>query len=112
VIQSWYLLWALPLIAATGLKRVWHLRAIVLGIGFFVVYALAEINVVSDSAIDLTDILSIAASIAVVVTVLVASPRERELITGEHLGRGLQPETDADFQILSQLRLSIGSAQR
>ena len=98
VMQPWYLLWALPLVAVSGLARAWHLRTIVFGTAFFVVYALAEINVVTDSVIDITDVISVVAAALVVLAVSLASPRERLLVTGEQYASGLKPENLAAAQ--------------
>ncbi|MEY2634419.1 MAG: hypothetical protein RIS75_359 [Actinomycetota bacterium] len=91
VVQPWYFMWALPLIAVAGIRKPWVLRAIIVGIGFFVIYGLAEINIVADSTINASDFISTSAALLIVVLTLFASPRERALIFGEELNRGLTP---------------------
>lgn len=91
VVQPWYLLWALPLVAVSGLRRPWHLKAIVLGTAFFVFYGLSEPTATSDSHLDLIDSLGIVLAVVSVLLVLLASPRERTLVLGTQFGTGLTP---------------------
>jgi hypothetical protein len=107
VVQPWYLLWALPLVATSGLARAWHLRTVVLGTAFFVIYALSDINVVTDSSIDYTDLISIAAAAFVVLVVLMSSKRERQLAIGEQFASGLRPSTDEEKAIAASQRMHI-----
>ena len=93
VVQPWYFMWALPLIAVAGIRKPWVLRTILVGIGFFVIYGLAEINIVADSTINLSDFVSTIASLLVVLITLFASPTERDLVFGEQFNRGLTPLT-------------------
>ncbi len=91
VVQPWYLLWALPLIAGVGLRRSWHLRVIVIVTALMVIFSLAEVSVVADSTIDVSDFLSIAIAALVIIVVALLSPRERELVLGSSFAAGLQP---------------------
>ena len=92
VVQPWYLLWALPLVAVSGMHRPWHLKAIVLGTAAFVVYALAEPTATSDAHLDLFDSLGMVMAAAVIVFVTIASPHERELALGTQFAHGLSPD--------------------
>lgn len=94
VVQPWYLLWALPLVAVSGMNRSWHLKATVLGTAGFVIYALAEPAATSDPHLDLFDSLGILMAIATVLFVLLASPKERELAVGSQFAHGLSPLDD------------------
>ena len=96
VVQPWYLLWALPLVAGAGIRRSWHLRTIVVGTGFFVIYSLTDANIVADSSIDFSDVLSTVSAALAVGAVLLASPAERELALGRQFADGLRPRTDTD----------------
>jgi hypothetical protein len=93
VVQPWYFMWALPLIAVAGIRKPWVLRSIIVGIGFFVIYGLAETNIVADSTINISDFVSTIASLLVVLITLFASPTERALVFGEQFNRGLTPQT-------------------
>ena len=111
VVQVWYLLWALPLVAATGLKRSWHLRAIILGTAAFVIYGLAESSATADSFIELQDGLAVLVAIAAVAVVLLASPRERELVMGDQYAEGLTPD-DAPALARSRQLVVVGPPGR
>ena len=93
VVQPWYLLWALPLIAVTGLRKPWHLKAIVLGTAIVVIYGLSEPTATSDAHLDLIDSLGIILAVAAVAFVVLASPRERSLALGSQFAHGLAPRT-------------------
>lgn len=92
VVQPWYLLWVLPLVACSGLSRAWHLRLIVAGTAGFVMYSLSEVNVVTDSTIDISDYLSVGLSVAIVLLIAIASPSERALVWGTQFAGGLAPQ--------------------
>lgn len=94
VVQPWYLLWALPLIAAAGLTRAWHLRTVVVGTAFFVIYGLTEASIVSDSAIGSGDLIGAVAAAVAVAGVLLTSPAERDLALGSQFSNGLRPLTE------------------
>lgn len=97
VVQPWYLLWALPLVATSGMHKPWHLKATVLGTAGFVIYALAEPTATADAHLDLVDSLGMVLAGATVLFVLLASPTERALAVGNQFSRGLAP-ADADAQ--------------
>lgn len=94
VVQPWYLLWALPIVAVTGMHRPWHLRATVIGTAGFVIYALAEPTATADSHLTLFDSLGMVLAGATVLLVLLASPRERALAIGDQFAAGLTPLDD------------------
>lgn len=93
VVQPWYLLWALPLIAVSGLRKPWHLKAVVLGTAVVVIYGLSEPTATSDAHLDLIDSLGFLAAIAAVALAVLASPRERSLALGSQFAHGLAPRT-------------------
>ena len=92
VIQAWYLIWPLPLLAVTGLRKPWHLRAVIVGTVGFVLYGLWEFSASSDWFVDWYDALAMFAAAATIVLVVVASPKERNLVLGSQFGDGLVPE--------------------
>ena len=92
VIQAWYLIWPLPLLAVTGLRKPWHLRAIIIGTVGFVLYGLWEFSASADWFVDWSDALTMFAAAATIVLVVLASPRERNLVLGSQFGHGIVPE--------------------
>ncbi|MDZ7577397.1 MAG: polyprenol phosphomannose-dependent alpha 1,6 mannosyltransferase MptB [Candidatus Nanopelagicales bacterium] len=92
VIQPWYLLWVLPLFAVTGLSAA-QLRWTILLTAAFAVHGMAESSATADTLLELTDLVAIAVAIGIVLLILLASPRERQLVLKGPGSRGLQPET-------------------
>ena len=91
VIQPWYLLWFLPLFAATGLKST-QLRVVILVIAGFSLHGMAESSSTSDNLFEFSDGLAIVAAFIVVGLVLLVSPRERRLVLSGSLSHGLMPQ--------------------
>jgi hypothetical protein len=95
VIQPWYLLWVLPLFAATGLSES-QLRWTILLTAAFAVHGMAESSATSDTLLELTDLVAIAFALGIVALILLASPRERRLVLKDPGSHGLHPETPAE----------------
>lgn len=91
VVQPWYLLWALPLAAATGLSAR-ELRVVLLLIAGFTLYGLWETSASADSLLELSDGLAMAAAAAAVGVAISISPRERALLYSGPVGHGLVPD--------------------
>jgi hypothetical protein len=91
VIQPWYLLWALPLAAASGLS-VRELRIVVVLTAAFTLYGLCETSASADSLLELSDGLAMIASAAAIGLAVSISPRERALVFGGELAHGLVPD--------------------
>ena len=104
VIQPWYLLWALPLFAVTGLTEK-QLRWTVLLTAAFTVHGMAESSATSDTLLELTDLVAIAVAVAAVALILLASPRERKLVLKDPGSHGLHPENQA--ALFQQQRMII-----
>jgi len=106
VVQPWYLLWFLPLFAATGLRPL-AFRITVLLIAGFSVHGMAESSSTADNLFEFSDGLAIVAAFLVVGLVLLVSPRERRLVLGGPLSHGLQPD-DLPEQARAQQALFRG----
>jgi hypothetical protein len=91
VLQVWYLLWALPLAASSGL-RPRQLKWTLLGVAAFTLYGLCETSATADNFLDLSDGIAIAAAAAAVAIAVSVSPRERALLFGDPVENGLLPE--------------------
>ena len=90
VVHPWYVLWALPLFAASGLnlreRRITVLLTIVL-----IVHGMVEASTASDNVWDWSDLIAFIIALAVVGIISFASPRERQLI----LNAGAQESVNA-----------------
>ena len=95
VVQPWYLLWFLPLFAATGLSAR-ELRAAVILTAGFTVHGMIESSTNADNLFDVADIVTYVVAFAVVAVVLMASPRERRLVLGAADDDGLRPVAEDD----------------
>jgi alpha-1,6-mannosyltransferase len=91
VIQPWYLLWALPLAAASGLTAR-ELRIVVVLTAGFTLYGLWETSASADSLLELSDGLAMLAAAAAIIVAVTISPRERALVFGGEVAHGLMPE--------------------
>jgi hypothetical protein len=91
VLQPWYLLWILPLAAASGI-RPRELRWVLVGIALFTLYGLGEPTASADSLLELSDGIALLLAVAAVGVAVSASPRERALLFGEPVDHGLMPE--------------------
>lgn len=90
-VQPWYLLWVLPLAAASGLSPK-ELRVALFLTAGFTLYGLWETSASADSFFELGDGLAMLASAACVLIAVTASPRERRLLVGDQVSHGLLPE--------------------
>jgi hypothetical protein len=91
VLQPWYLLWILPLVAASGLSPR-QLQIVLLLTAAFTLYGLCETSATADSLLELSDGLAMVAAAAAVGIALTASPRERALVFGAPTDHGLMPD--------------------
>jgi hypothetical protein len=97
VIQPWYLLWVLPLFAVTGLSQT-QLRWTILLTAAFAVHGMAESSATSDTLFELTDLVAIGFALGIVALILLASPRERQLVLKDAGSHGLHPETPQEVE--------------
>jgi alpha-1,6-mannosyltransferase len=91
VVQPWYLLWALPLAAASGLSAR-ELRVVVILTAAFTLYGLWETSASADNLLELSDGLAMLASAAAIGIAVTISPRERALVFGGEMAHGLMPD--------------------
>lgn len=86
VIQPWYVLWVLLLIAPIGIRNVLHLRLIVFTTVFLVAYSTIEVEVARDFNLSIGDFISIFSIFLVMALTFATSTRTRELVS--HFGPG------------------------
>jgi alpha-1,6-mannosyltransferase len=111
VVQPWYLLWFLPLFAATGLS-VRELRVAVLLTAVFTVHGMIESTVNADNLTDISDTITFAVAIGVVLLLLLASPRERMLALGPPDVGGLMPQDDEEYDRADAMRWPVAARMR
>jgi hypothetical protein len=107
VLQPWYLLWVLPLAAASGI-RPRELRWVLVGIALFTLYGLGEPTASADSLLELSDGIALLLAVGAVGVAVSASPRERALLFGEPVDHGLMPEDAPSRARLDQLVMRGG----
>ncbi len=90
VVQPWYLLWTLPLLAATGLTGR-QLRTAMIIMSVLVLHGMAESNATADTLFDIRDGLASLFALGMVAVVLLSSPGQRRLIIGDPVDRGIRP---------------------
>jgi hypothetical protein len=108
VVQPWYLLWSLPLFAATGLSRN-ELRIVILMTAGFAIHGIAESSSTSDNLLEFSDGISIIAAFILIGLVLLASPRERQLVFGGPVSHGMLPVDDPSRARAKQM-VFVGAA--
>jgi alpha-1,6-mannosyltransferase len=96
VIQPWYLLWGIPLIAASGLSHK-YVRAAVIVIAAFTIHGIANSSATTDTFLDLSDGLAILLAVLVLGIAALASPHERQLILGDKSESGIKPQNPEQF---------------
>lgn len=94
VVQPWYLLWSIPLFAASGLRRS-ELRIAVTLISILTLWGLVTSSATQDALLKLSDGVALILVAAVVAVILAASPRERRLLLGEESWDRIEPEGPA-----------------
>jgi hypothetical protein len=111
VVQPWYLLWFLPLFAATGLSAR-ELRLAVILTAAFTVHGMIESSANADNLTDLSDSITFLVAIVVVAIVVLASPRERRLVLGPQDLQGLSPTDDEQRAQAEAMRWPTGARMR
>lgn len=90
VVQPWYLLWSIPLLAVTGLSHK-QVRLMVLAIAAFTIHGIANSSATADTFLELSDgIAMILAGITLGLAML-ASTAERSLILGDNTEQDMLP---------------------
>lgn len=97
VVHPWYLLWALPLFAASGMNRRWQQATIILTAAF-AVHGMVESSTTSDNFLDVTDGITFLVAAAIVAIIALASPQERRLLLDRSSESPLRvaPESEHD----------------
>ncbi|MEI6361010.1 MAG: polyprenol phosphomannose-dependent alpha 1,6 mannosyltransferase MptB [Actinomycetes bacterium] len=107
VVQPWYLLWFLPLFAATGLSAR-ELRVAMILTALFTIHGMIESSANADNITDIGDNITFLMAIIVVVIIVAASPRERRLVLGTGESMGLEPASDDQAERSEAMRWPAG----
>lgn len=110
VVQPWYVLWTLPLLAVTGLTGT-QLRTAILGTTVLVLHGMAESNATADTLVDVRDGLASLFAFAMVAVVLLSSPGERRLVMGNPVDRGIQPTGPVARERAAAMAVRPGATQ-
>lgn len=97
-VQPWYLLWFIPLLAATGLTQK-HLRIVVVFSVGFAIHDIANSAETGNSFLGFNDIVAIVLSVVILLIALASSTRERALLLGTANDSGILP---SDVEQLSR----------
>lgn len=91
VVQPWYLLWSLPLLAAAGMTARW-LHTTILLTAVLTLHGVAGTSATSDALFEFGDGLGLLLVVALLAVIVWASPRERVLLLGDPDDPGLVPD--------------------
>ncbi|MFM1778271.1 MAG: hypothetical protein RL741_889 [Actinomycetota bacterium] len=100
VVQPWYLLWSIPLLAATGLTHK-QVRVMVLAVAAFTIHGIANSSATADTFLDLSDGIAMVLAGLTLGVAMLASKVERSLILGDSSEKDLLP-SDRDSQITAK----------
>lgn len=105
VVQPWYLLWSIPLFAASGLSRI-EFRIAVVGITGLSLWGLVTSSATQDALLKVSDGVALLVVAAVIALVMAVSPQERRLLLGEGRSYSLEPETVAALALQRELTVA------
>lgn len=104
VVQPWYLLWSIPLLAVTGLSHR-QIRIMVIAITAFTIHGIANSSATADTFLELSDgIAMILAGITLGLAML-ASSAERSLILGDRTEQDMLPASAEEIKAAQQKQL-------
>lgn len=95
IVQPWYLLWSLPLFAASGLPR-WQFRVATIGSILLAIYSGVGSGGMQENYGGLSDTMLFVITLVIMLGLLWASKREWELLFGKWSAAGLVPVSPAE----------------
>lgn len=105
VVQPWYLLWSIPLLAVTGLSHK-QLRIMVLVIAAFTVHGIANSSATADTFFELSDGIAMLLAGFTLGLAMLASKAERSLILGDSTEQDMLPATSAEIDSAKERELA------
>jgi hypothetical protein len=105
VVQPWYLLWSIPLLAVTGLSHK-QLRIMVIAIAAFTVHGIANSSATADTFLELSDGIAMVLAGLTLGLAMLASKAERSLILGDSTEQDMLPKTFAEIESAKERELA------
>jgi hypothetical protein len=97
VVQPWYLLWSIPLLAVTGLSHK-QIRIMVLAIAAFTIHGIANSSATADTFLELSDGIAMVLAGLTLGLAMLASTTERSLILGDNTEQDMLPSTPDEIK--------------
>ena len=105
VVQPWYLLWSIPLLAVTGLSHK-QVRIMVLAIAAFTVHGIANSSATADTFLELSDGIAMVLAGITLGLAMLASTAERSLILGDNSEQDMLPSTPTEIGFARERELA------
>ena len=105
VVQPWYLLWSIPLLAATGLTHK-QVRIMVLAVAAFTIHGIANSSATADTFLDLSDGIAMVLAGLTLGVAMLASKVERSLILGDSSEKDLLPSDPGSIAAAKSMELT------
>ena len=105
VVQPWYLLWSIPLLAVTGLTHK-QVRMLVLVVAAFTIHGIANSSATADTFLDLSDGIAMLLAGLTLGIALLASKSERSLILGDSSEKDMLPSNAAATNVSRSMELT------
>ena len=105
VVQPWYLLWSIPLLAVTGLSHK-QVRLMVLAIAAFTIHGIANSSATADTFLELSDGIAMVLAGITLGLAMLASTAERSLILGDNTEQDMLPTSAAEIESARERELA------
>ena len=105
VVQPWYLLWSIPLLAVTGLSHK-QVRLMVIAIAAFTIHGIANSSSTADTFLELSDGIAIVLAGITLGLAMLASTAERSLILGDNSEQDMLPSSAAEIESARERELA------
>ena len=104
VVQPWYLLWSIPLLAVTGLSHK-QVRIMVIAIAAFTIHGIANSSATADTFLELSDGIAMVLAGLTLGLAMLASTAERSLILGDNTEQDMLPSSPEEKETARQSEL-------
>ena len=104
VVQPWYLLWSIPLLAVTGLSHK-QIRIMVLAIAAFTIHGIANSSATADTFLELSDGIAMVLAGLTLGLAMLASNAERSLILGDNTEQDMLPSSPEEIESAKEREL-------